>query len=225
MKRPLIELILLCTVAPCALGQNRPNDKLPSPIPMPGDRVEASYAIYSTMIPLGETANEGWPHAQWLIRDTTVTVVAPEDPCDPSKTSASRDAFLNPHLGIQADPQHLNDFNEILQDFDAHCHDRISLDPDAWHLSSPVRLLNREEQDEYQSFKFGRKKALLKPEFKGAPALYGFGMVYFNKSHTVALVYATHYCGSLCGEGFWSAFALEDGKWKKLPWGSPAWIS
>ena len=62
-------------------------------------------------------------------------------------------------------------------------------------------------------------------QYEGAPSLYGFSSVFFNKSHTVALVYATHYCGSLCGEGFWVALALEDGSWKELECDCSGWIS
>jgi len=57
------------------------------------------------------------------------------------------------------------------------------------------------------------------------PALYGFSEVYFNAHHTVALVYATHWCGALCGQGFWVALALEDGQWKPLRWSATTWIS
>ena len=49
--------------------------------------------------------------------------------------------------------------------------------------------------------------------------------VYFNASHTVALVYARHWCGGLCGQGLWIAVALEDGHWKRLPWNATSWIS
>lgn len=42
---------------------------------------------------------------------------------------------------------------------------------------------------------------------------------------TVALVYATQWCGMLCGQGLWLAFALENGEWKPLNWNASTWIS
>ena len=130
---------------------------------------------------------------------------------------------MNPHEDVHPPEDRRQDFQEILEDFDVHCHDRIALDPNAWHLTAPVRLLNADEQAEFRAtVALGKARP---DKYKGAPALYGFSEVYFNSSHTVALVYATHFCGGLCGQGFWSAFALENGEWKRLRWEAASWIS
>jgi hypothetical protein len=42
--------------------------------------------------------------------------------------------------------------------------------------------------------------------------------VWFNLSHTVALVDATLRCGSLCGQESWDASALKKGNWKRCHW-------
>jgi hypothetical protein len=195
------------------------------PIPMPADRVADSYRIYSNLIPLGETGNDGWPRDLWLVEDTTVTVVLPDQPCVPSKTSSS---FMsnNPHIAVHPPADQQQNYLEILHDFDLHCHEKLALDPNAWKLAAPVRLLTPKEQTEFQSTRSrNHRGAVATEKYKGAPALYGFSEVYFNFNHTVALVYATHWCGDLCGEGFWTAFTLDNGEWKQLRWNSEHWIS
>jgi hypothetical protein len=130
---------------------------------------------------------------------------------------------MNRYMRIHPPEDSRSDFAEILEDFDRHCHDRLSLDADAWKPPVPVHLLNTKEQDEFRKSRMERSAAAQK--YKGAAALYGFSEVYFNRNHTVAMVYATHWCGNLCGQGFWLAFALEKDEWKPLRWRSDSWIS
>jgi hypothetical protein len=191
----------------------------------------ASYGIYSSLLPLGETGGKDWPHKLWLVENKTVTVVPQDQPCVPQPVSTAAPPFndsMNPHIAVHPPDQWRQDFNEILADFDAHCHERLDLDPNPnlWELSAPLRLLTPEEQKEFQSTRFGQPLNQAAAEkYKGAPALYGFSRVYFNASHTVGLVYATHWCGGLCGQGLWIAVALEGGHWKRLPWNATTWIS
>jgi len=203
--------------------------ELPPAIPMPPDRAADSYRIYSSLIPLGETAGSSWPHDLWLVRNTTITVVNAEQACSPTQGSGQNEGFessLNPHGAVHPTDDRLRDFAEILEDFDRHCHDRIILNANSLKLSARVRLLNPEEQKEFEGTRFGpAKDPAVAAKYQGAPALYGFSEVYFNKAHTIALLYATHWCGSLCGQGFWLAFALSDGQWKHLRWNTVSWIS
>ena len=189
----------------------------------------ASYRIYSSLIPLGETASKTWPHDLWLVEDKTVAVVPQDQPCVPrpaSTTDRHFDLGMNPHTAVHPPDRWRQDFEEILEDFDEHCHERLDLDPDPklWNLSAPLRLLTPEEQKEFQSTRYG-KTPDAQERYKGAPALYAFSEVYFNTRHTVALVYARHWCGGLCGQGLWIAVALENGHWKRLPWNATSWIS
>jgi hypothetical protein len=201
----------------------------PAPIPMPADRISDSYSIYSSLIPLGETAANGWPHQLWLIQDSTITAVTSDQPCAPAPSTSASDRVdmgMNPHSAVHPPKDQQQNYDEILQDFDRHCHDRLSLDPNAWKLSEPVHLLTPDEQKEFQTTRFkGGQDSAMAAKYKGAPALYGFSEVYFNAHHTVALVYATHWCGGLCGQGLWIAFALRDGLWKPLQWAASTWIS
>jgi hypothetical protein len=188
---------------------------------MPADRIADSYKIYSSLLPLGETAGPGWPHDVLLVQDKTITVVPLDQKCDDPLS-----ATMNPHQAVHPTDDRRQDFAEILQDFDHHCHDRLILDPNSWKVAIPVRLLNAQEQKEFQSTRMNSNPSTAAAQkFKGAPALYAFSQVYFNAHHTVALVYATHWCGGLCGQGFWIAFALENGKWKPLRWNATTWIS
>lgn len=206
------------------LSQNNPPQ--PQPIPMPADRAAESYRIYSSLIPLGETAGKDWPHSFWLVRNATITAVQPNQPCRPvprSDNAAGFDGGMNPHTAVHPTADRAQDFAQILEDFDAHCHDSIVLSPTLWQTSAPVHLLTPAEQKEYEQSRFANSEIAAK--YKGAPALYGFSEVYFNLRHTVALVYATHWCGGLCGQGMWMALALQDGHWKPLHWPSVSWIS
>lgn len=198
--------------------------------PMAEDR-DASYRIYSSLLPLGETASQGWPRGLWLVEDKTVTVVRQDHPCVPPASSnplGHLDDSMNPHFAVHPPDIYQKDFDEILADFDAHCHESTPLDPDPklWGLSATLRLLTPEEQKEFRSTRSREPHDQAAVEkYKGAPALYGFSEVYFNARHTVALVYATHWCGNLCGQGLWIALALENGHWKRLPWNATTWIS
>jgi hypothetical protein len=190
-------------------------------IPMPADRVADSYKIYSSLLPLGETAGPGWPHDVLLVQDMTITVIPLDQKCNDPLS-----ATMNPHQAVHPTDDRRQDFAEILQDFDHHCHERLILDPNSWKVAIPVRLLNAQEQKEFQSTRMNSNpNTPAAQKFKGAPALYAFSQLYFNAHHTVALVYATHWCGGLCGQGFWIAFALENGRWKPLRWNATTWIS
>jgi len=183
-----------------------------APMPMPADRATESYQIYSSLMPLGETAGRNWPHERWLVADATVTVVPDGESCklDPTtldKNSVEARTSMNPHLAVHPPENRRNDFNEILRDFDRHCHDRITLDPSGWSLPVPVVLLSSEEEAKYKAMRFTGEP--VDEKYKGAPGVYAFSMVYFNENHTVALVYATHNCGSLCGEGSGSLLLLK----------------
>jgi hypothetical protein len=227
MRTIVCGIPVFLALAPAAsIGQGRTAASNPPTIAMPADRAADSYTIYSSLIPLGETAGKDWPHEYWLVQDATVGVVPADQPChvEPSKQNQFD---MNPHIGVHPTKDREQDFAEILEDFDAHCHDRVALSPTAWQTTAPVRLLTPAEQDEYRATRgttAGANSEAAK-KYKGAPALYGFSEVYFNLHRTVALVYATHWCGGLCGQGFWIAFALEDGQWKRLKWDATTWIS
>jgi len=227
MRTILCLMPALIGLAPAvSTGQSPATASRPPAIAMPTDRAADSYAIYSSLIPLGETAGQDWPHDFWLARDATVEVVPADQPCraEPGKENQFD---MNPHIGVHPTKDREKDFEEILEDFDAHCHDRVALSATAWQTVAPVRLLTPAEQQEFRATRdtvVGATSEAAR-KYKGAPALYGFSEVYFNLHRTVALVYATHWCGGLCGQGFWVALALDGGQWKRLKWDATTWIS
>jgi hypothetical protein len=130
---------------------------------------------------------------------------------------------MNPHVAIHPPQENQQDLVEILDDFDQHCHDRLTLDPDpdVWKLAVPLHLLNPTEQAEFRAT-HGRVDSAVADKYKGATALYAFSEVYFNSHHSVAVVYATHWCGGTCGQRSWVAFTLDNSNvWKRQPnWSS-----
>ncbi len=222
MKRLAFLTVCLLSTSLPVRAQQSTTDNLSSPIPL--ERRMESFAIYAKLLPNGETALPQWPHAMWLVQDATVTVVPDGQPCAPAPGPDV--SPMNPHEYVHPTPDHGEDFKEILEDFDRHCHDRLMLQPDIWHLSVPVLLLTPEEQREAQETQFGtRGDGDLGAKYKGASAIFGFSEVYFNKRHTVAMVFLVDWCGNLCGHESWLALALEDGRWKPLPWQMPFGIS
>lgn len=209
---------------PIALGsQAKVTASEASPvIPMPVDRVADSYLIYSSLIPSGKDS----PPQLLLVQDATIIAINPDKPCwvDPTVNTvqAVLDSLMNPHRSVHPPESSRQDFKEIMEDFDAHCHERLALRLSDWKPPTSVRLLTTEEQQELQT---GVLKSAVPEKYRGGSALYGFSQVYFNSHHTVALVYATHWCGSLCGAGSWVPFALVDGHWKGLIWSTDHWIS
>lgn len=231
MRTTLVSLVMAALVPLACLAQTAaPTAKQAPPIPMPTNRAADSYQIYSSLLPLGETASPGWPHDLWLIADTTIAAVPQDQPCKPPAKADQTD--MNPHVAVHPSDDRRQDFQEILDDFDAHCHDRIALNAESFNTKVPVRLLTPDEQKEFSFTRGGILRpvdpaavAAAKAKYAGAPSLYSFSEVYFNLHRTVALVYATHWCGSLCGQGFWIAFALDNGHWKSLNWDATTWIS
>ncbi len=186
-------------------------------VPMPPDRLEDSYAIYSQLMPGREYESEGWPRKLWLIEDTTTTVVEPGKPCFPGDASE----LVNPHNAIKAPAGREVDLKELLEDFDRNCHQRLTLTPESFQLSAPFRVLDESAQQRFWASRNGstREAALaLAQEFAGAPGLNSFSEVYFNAHHSLAMVYAGQPCGSLCGSWYWVVLEKSNGRWKLLPW-------
>ena len=225
--RVLPSLFLAALLVPTVgfAQSNKPDSKIhPVVVSMPIDRAVDSYQIYSALIPVGETAGKRWPHAFYVVRKTTVPVVRAGQPCwEPSTSNNDYNWNMNPHLSVHPPADRAEDFEEILSDFDAHCHQRVRLMAGAFTTPAPVRILSPAEQDEFRDALLPGSTAMEK--YRGAPALYSFSQVYFNKRHTVALVYASQSCGSLCGEGTWYALALDGGHWKPLHWRTDGWSS
>ena len=193
--------------------------------PMPPDRVADSYAIYSKLMPMVAASSQ---MTSLAVKATTIPVVSPSEPClvPPAHTALERaqQHGMNPHIAVTPPAGGERDYEELLADFDAHCHEQLSLTEEEWATSLPVRLLNDEEEAGFRRSRTVRDSAEGE-KYKGSLGLYSFSEVYFNQQHTVAMVYAVHWCGGLCGQGSWVVFGKKGGTWLKLPWKAAMWVS
>jgi len=208
---------LFFLLTPVFAQQGSPKSELLPAIPMSPDRTDDSYRLYGMLLPVNEAAQLA--QALFLVQDTTVALAASDKPCwqPPAPGAAPSDSSMNPHVAIHPPPENSQDLVEILDDFDQHCHDRLTLDPDpdVWKLSVPIHLLNSTEQAEFRAT-HGRVDTAVADKYKGATALYAFSEVYFNSHHSVAIVYVTHWCGGTCGQRAWVAFTLDNSNvWKR----------
>jgi len=189
------------------------------PIPMPADRAEDSYQIYSLLMPGREF--EGDKAAKWVIADTTISAVN-------LGTMAPDVAFIKVPVGSEAD------FHDLLSDFFVHRQETIHLTPDGFKLPTPFVLLNQEQTRLYGSNIIGlmvlgetmsKAEQDMRQLVSGAVGLNKFSEVYFNSRHTMAMVYTVQECGPTCGAGYWVVLGRKDGRWKDLHWMSPGWVS
>jgi hypothetical protein len=180
------------------------------PMPMPGDRADDSYAIYSQLLKSGPIEWRDASRRQWLIEETTNAI-----PFDVSCYPASEGSpmAMNPHDAVKAPEDRQAEWNEVLADYDQHCHDEIQLDRESFRTELPVRLLNDEDKHAFM------KDPLRPPaEFADGAGLHQFTEVFFNANHTLALVEEGMWCGSLCGNWTWVALERREGRWTVLPW-------
>ena len=193
-------------------GQEHPGKVVVlSPVPMPADRTEESYRIYSQLISGREFLGSGGPREPWLIADTTLTQIQ----------------TMDPRTAIKPPDARLKEFKELLDDYDRHCNERIHLTHDALKLPKSFFLLNEAQQHEFAQYQELRHVlsndalalvAANAAEYKGASGIGSFSQVYFNKHHTLAMVYKAWSCGQLCGQYSWNVFELQNGVWKQLRW-------
>jgi hypothetical protein len=225
MRRLICSLVVPHLLSATLLFAQQPSAKPAEPLPalpMAPDRADDSYHLYGMLLPLAETTQSA--QGIYLVQDTTVALAPSDKPCwqPPAAGAApSADSSLNPHVAVHPPLENHQDLVEILDDFDQHCHDRLTLDPDpnVWKLAVPIHLLNPTEQAEFRATR-GRVDSAIADKYKGATAVYAFSEVYFNSHHSVAIVYVTHWQGGPSGVGFWAVFTLDNSNiWKRqLNW-------
>jgi hypothetical protein len=197
MKKLLAFFIV--TAALCA-AQTPAKETPEPPIPMPSDRAADSSLIYAQLLPKPE-----------YLADTTAVMVQPDESCIPASAAATTD--MNPHHAIRPPASRVQEFAEVLADFDSHCHEQIQLTNDMWPQNGQPYLLNQAE--------IAKR---VKEGLRGV-ALYSVSEVFFNAHHTLAMVYTGHHCGMRCGRGGWVIFEVQNGQWKSLPWDGDSVVS
>lgn len=185
------------------------------PVPMPQDREDDSYVIYAQLLKSGPIEWRTVSRKQWLLEATT-NAMALDVSCGPVAEHPGmnrRFGGMEPHTAIQAPAERQTEWNEVLADYDRHCHDVIQLDVADLKTEIPVRLLN---EDEKRLYRQNSEKPM--DEFAEGAGLHRFTEVYFNAHHTLALVEQGMWCGMLCGNWTWVALEKKNGQWKMLPW-------
>jgi hypothetical protein len=211
-------LLLTCLGLAAQLpAQPGATPRFAQPMPMPEDRAQDSYAIYSQLLKSGPIEWRNVSRKQWLIEATT-NAIPLEVACHPA--SGINSVEMNPHNAVEAPKDRQTEWNEVLTDYDRHCHDVIQLDLESFRTELPVRLLNGEDKQ-------GFMKDPERPpaEFADGAGLHRFTEVFFNANHTLALVEQGMWCGSLCGNWTWVVLERRDGRWQMLPWVSMSAVS
>jgi hypothetical protein len=56
---------------------------------------------------------------------------------------------MNPHEVVKAPLNRQNEWNEVLDDHDRHCHDVVRLKKEQFTIKSPIRLMDVEDVKKY----------------------------------------------------------------------------
>ena len=202
--RPSARLLTCLILSAQLRGQPSGTPRYAQPMPMPGDRAQDSYAIYSQLLKSGPIEWREADRKQWLIEDSTNAVRLDVD-CGVENTG------LSPRGAVKAPENRQTEWNEVLADYDQHCHDVIELDRDGFRTKLPVRLLNTEDKRRFDPH---RPPA----EFADGAGLHQFTQVFFNANHTLAAVKEGMWCGTLCGNWMWVVLERRQDRWVMLPW-------
>jgi hypothetical protein len=198
-------LVLICIALVAQLrAQPSETPRHAQSMPMPGDRAQDSYAIYSQLLKGGPIEWRDVDRKQWLIEGTTNAVRLDVD-CRAENTG------MSPRGGVKAPEDRQAEWNEILADYDQHCHDVIELERENFRTDLPVRLLNAEDKRRFDPQKPSA-------EFADGAGLHQFTQVFFNANHTLAAVKEGMWCGTLCGNWTWVVLERRQDRWVMLPW-------
>lgn len=171
-------------------------------IPMPPDRADDSYAIYSMLMPGREFASMAPEQTtQWAIAAITIN-------------DGDRNPAVPPQGQLKPPPENPTGFQEAVQDYSSNKFVRIALTRDAFQLSHPFSLLR---PDEVAALRSSRTAAAVSSEtqsqWSGFPGVTYFSEVYFDSKHRAALVYMNDWCAHLCSSGSWIYLEKHGGRW------------
>jgi hypothetical protein len=198
-------------LAPIATPQTAAQHKPPAPpvsytregaIPMPQDRADDSYAIYSLLMP-GKTL-AALPSAQgapWAIAAVTIN-------------DGDRNPAIPPQGQLKPPPENPRGFQEAVQDYQANRDYRIALTKDAFQLNHPFDLL---DPDDVAALRAAKAASQVSSESQSQWSAYAgvtfFSGVYFDIKHRAALVYINDWCAHLCSAGSWVYLEKHGGQW------------
>ena len=171
-------------------------------IPMPADRAQDSYLIYSMLLP-GEPFTQMNPEQaqRWAIAEITVNY----DDMNPR---------IDPRGQLQAPADNARIFREAVHDYELNKFIRVQLTPDPIRVNHAFTLLHPPEVDELREAKSSATaESAIQARWAGYPGVTFFSEVYFDTKHTAALVYMNNWCASLCAEGTWVYLEKQNGSW------------
>lgn len=162
-------------------------------VPMPADRSDDSYAIYSELMP-GDSFARMSPemNAHWAIAEITVN----EDDRNPA---------IAPQTQLKPPPENPRGFDEAVEDYEANKNFRIQLTKPPFHLDHDFSLLTPQQVVAIRSA--GNAQSA------GYPGITFFSEVYFDTGHRAALVYMNDWCAHLCASGTWVYLEKHGGNW------------
>jgi hypothetical protein len=209
--RPLISILVLSLFlsgAPVASPQTMSNRKAPvrtgpgGAIPMPPDRADDSYAIYSELMP-GEAFARMAPelNAHWAIAEDTIN----EDDRNPA---------IAPQTQLKPPPENPRGFEEAVADYEANKDFRIQLTKPPFHLDHDFSLLPPQQVAALRAAKSAPQvTSQAQAQWAGYPGITFFSEVYFDAKHRAALVYMNDWCSQLCAAGTWVYLEKQGGHW------------
>jgi hypothetical protein len=202
---------LLAVFLAAASGQQSPN-RAPSPsaeysvsgaTPMPEDRAEDSYAIYSMLMP-GEPFASMPPdeNQRWAIGAVTVNV-------------NDRNPAIPPQGQLKPPPENPHGFNDAVRDYETNKNVRVRLERKALRIDHAFDLLSPDQVSDLRNAKAAGSSVTSATEdaWQGVPGITLFSEVYFNAKHTAALVYMNDWCAHLCAAGTWVYLEKQGGHW------------
>lgn len=210
LVRPLMPVVVLPLFLMGAMAgpQAQSNRRAPVPagpegaIPMPADRADDSYAIYSLLMP-GEVFARMAPemNANWAIAEITVN-------------ETDRNPAIAPQAQLKPPPQNPRGFQEAVEDYEASKGLRIQLTKPPFHLDHEFSLLPPEQVQALRAAK-GAPQLSSQAQAQGAgyPGITFFSEVYFDARHRAALVYMNDWCAHLCATGTWIYLEKHGGQW------------
>ncbi|MGA8529697.1 MAG: hypothetical protein WB622_08285 [Acidobacteriaceae bacterium] len=203
---PAVVLPLLLTGAFFASPQLKSNRTASVPtasgqaVPMPPDRADDSYAIYSQLMP-GDAFARMAPelNAHWAIAEITVN----EDDRNPA---------VAPQTQLKPPPENPRGFQEAVQDYEANKQFRIQLTKPPFHIDHDFSLLSPQQVAALRAARSG-SQASSQAQWAGYPGITFFSEVYFDTKHRAALVYMNDWCAQLCASGTWVYLEKHTGQW------------
>lgn len=171
-------------------------------IPMPEDRADDSYAIYSKLMPGEEFASMSpEQNTRWAIAEITIN-------------ETDRNPAVPPLGQLKPPPENPRGFQEAVADYQTNKYVRVHLMNDAFHLSHPFSLLS---PDDVAAFRGSKTAAQVSSEtqsqWAGYPGVTLFSEVYFDSRHQAALVFMNDWCAHLCSAGSWVYLEKHGGQW------------